>query len=76
LESKSVSSKDVADEAAANMGLKATGGEVAAAALVLDLEVTGKDAPVVVAGEDAFKVSGKEASAAAAVLRDTVPRSC
>jgi hypothetical protein len=63
VESKSVPPKDVADEAAADTVLKAMGGEVAAAVLVPDLEVTGKDAPVVVAGEETLKVSGKEAAA-------------
>jgi hypothetical protein len=59
VESKSVPPKDVAaDEAAADTGSKAMCGEVAAAVLVPDLEVTGKDAPVVVGGEEALKVSG------------------
>ncbi len=48
LESKSVPPKDVADEAALDMGLRATGEELAPAVLVPDLKVTGGDAAVVV----------------------------
>jgi hypothetical protein len=52
LESKSVPPKDVANEAAEDMGSKATGEEVVAAVLVPDLEVSVNDASVVVPGRD------------------------
>ncbi len=52
--------KDVADEGAAEMDLKATDGEVAAAVLVPGSQLTVKDAPVV----KGKKVTGKASAAA------------
>jgi hypothetical protein len=53
-------------EAAADTSSKATGGEVSAAVLVLDLQVIVKDTTIVVLGGEALNATSKEASAAPA----------